>query len=411
VIARVAAANPTLGIAEARVAEARAELEVANATRLPELGLGLGYMVTDSPMQAFGMLLEQEKLTFGPSFDPTPGRTENWHGEVRLDWALFAPGRAQARRGASLGADAAAEAREAIERRLANAGVQAFVGLGAARELADVAARSVAVVERRLEDVRAARREGAALEVDVLRLEVRLAAARDEAARARLRARQAEAALNRLMGRPIRAAIALASDDEAAAVGADLPDDLDALLARAAAERRDLRAAELEVRAVHQGSEGARAAWMPMLSAFGLYDVDGAAPGRMFDQDSYAAGAQLSWRLSGRTQPQVRRAEARERAARARAAELALDVEAEVRDAFDSLTAARETSALASAAVIAAEEAYRIVAAAQDAGGATTTDVLEAEEAQRTARVRHTAARAAERIQAARLVAATGGIR
>jgi outer membrane protein TolC len=408
VLAHIAVANPTLAAAEARVAEARAALDAARARALPELGLAVGYLETDSPMQAFGLLLEQEKLDLAAGFDPTPGRTTNWHGEARLDWMLFQPGRTEGRRAASSGADAAAIEREAIERRLLNAGVRAYLGLGAARDLEDVAAASVAVVDARLAEVRVREREGAALRADVLRLEVRLAQARDGAARARLVARQAEAALNRLLGRPADSALALVREE--VAIGTELPGALGPLLDLAARERLDLRAAAARVRSAHELGAGARAAWLPTLSAFGVYDVDGAHLGTLLDQDSYAAGAQLGWRLSGRTRPEIRRAEARERQVRAAEQELALDVEREVRDAFDALAAARETRALSEAAVAAAEEAYRMVAAAQDAGGATTTDVLEAEEAQRDARVRRVAARAAVDVARARLVAATGGV-
>lgn len=409
VLDRIAAANPTLERAQANLDEARAVRDAARASTWPELSLGLDFVTTDNPAQAFAVLLNQERLTLGPGFDPTPGATDNWRKEVRLDWALFAPGRREAKRAAAEGEEAARLAREAAERRLLNAGVQAWLGLRAARELEAVARESVAVVERRLEVTRTRHDAGAALAADVLRLEVRRAAARQEAAQATLAARQAESALNHLMGRAPDAPLALA--EEEVEVGRDLPEDLDRLLAAAQAGRRDLLAAAHELARVGDERAASRASRYPTLGAFAAYDVDGPGPGLDFDLDSYALGVGLRIPFSAATGPAIRRAEARERASRAALAELAQSIAREVRDDSWALAAARERAALAETAVGAAEEAFRIVAAAQDAGGATVTDVLEAENARRKARVRAVAARAAVEIARARLVAATGGVR
>jgi len=353
--------------------------------------------------------MNHEDLTFGPGFDPTPGSVDDWRKEIRLDWAIVAPGRRASRDAAREGEETARLAAEALERRLANAGVQAWLGLRAARALEEVARESAGVVERRVEVTRTRFQEGAALRADVLRLEVRLAAAREEAARASLAARQAESALRRLMGSTALEPIELA--DEAVAIGAGLPEELEALLARAEEERLDLRAAAHRVRMLALRGEAERAARYPALQAFAAYDVWGSNAGIDTDLDSYVAGIGLRLPLSARTQPRIRQAAAQERAASEGLRELALAASGEVRDAFEGLHAAHETLALAEAAVGAAEEAFRIVAEAQDAGAATVTDVLEAEDSARQARVRAVAARAGVEIARAKLVAATGGVR
>lgn len=412
VLAEIARANATLGAARARLEEARAAKREAVATYYPELSLGFDYLSTDNPAQAFAVLLNQEELTLGPGFDPTPGSTDNWRKEVRLDWPLFAPGRREARHAALAGEEAAQLAAEAVERRLLNAGLQAWLGLGAARALADVAHESVAVVETRLEETRLRHAEGAALRSDVLRLEVRLAAARQDAARAELAVRGAESALNHLMGRGAGEPLSIEDDDPAAlAIGATLPDELEALVALAETERRDLEATAHRVRALGLQRSATGARRLPQLQAFATYDVDGPDPAVDWDLDSYTVGVGLRLPLSARTGARVRQAEATERVAREELRELALAVTQEVRDAWEALGVAEETLALSEAAVGAAEEAYRIVAEAQDAGGATVTDVLEAEDARKAARVRAVAARAGVNIARAKLVAATGGVR
>ncbi len=409
VLPRIAAANPTLAVARAHLDEARAARREAGAAYLPELSLGLDYVATDDPALAFGLLLDQRALSLGPGFDAAPGTTTNWRESVRLDWALFAPGRAPARAAAREGEEAARLAAEAAERRLLNAGVQAWLGLGAARAAEEVADDAVAVVERRLEETRVRAREGAALSADVLRLEVRLAAARQDAAAARLRVRAAESALNRLMDRAPDAPLALAGGE--VAVGAELPEELDRLLVLAEEGRLDLLAAAHGARMAGALRDAAAAERLPWLRLFASYAFDGEDPGFDGDLDWTTLGVGLSLPLSARTPARVRRADARALAAREELRAAARGVAAEVRDASEGRRVAREVLALAQAAAGAADEAYRIVAAAQDQGAATVTDVLEAEDARKEARLRLAAARAGVQIAAARLVAAVGGVR
>lgn len=409
VLARIAAANPTLGAARASLAEAQAASDLAAAASFPELSLGLDYLSTDDPARAFSLLLEQERLTLGPAFDPTPGTTDNWRKEIRLDWPLFAPGRRESRRAADAAEQAAALEAEAVERRLLNAGVQAWILLRAAREHEQAARASVAVVRQRLELTRIRLGEGVALRVDVLRLDARLAEAEQAAARAALAARSAESALLRLMGATPGAALALAEED--LALGEDLPETLEDLTARAAAERRDLAATALRLRMAGDQSDAARAARLPTLQVFAAYDVDGPDLAWDSDLDSSTIGVGLRLPFSARTGARIRGAEAGVWRAREDARALALAVEHEVRDAWDGLGVATATLALAERAVAAAEEAFQAVAAAQDAGGATVTDVLEAEDALARARVQHVAAQAGAQIARARLIGATGGVR
>lgn len=409
ILSRIREANPTLGVARQRIAEARAVQQEAKASYLPEFSVGLQYVSTDNPGQAFGLLLNQEKLNLGPGFDPTPPRTENFRKELRFDWPLFAPGRSESKDAAGEAVEAATLARGAIERRLLNAGVQATLGLRAARDLEKVAEQTVHTVEQRLEETRKRYREGAALHADVLRLEVRLAAARQGVAQATLAVHRAESGLNRLMGRAPSASIELA--DETIEVGGSLPDGLDALTELARERRLDLAAKAHEVRMAGFQRRAASSHRGPILGAFGAYDIDGPEPGIDTSLDSATLGLALVLPISARTGARIQGARAAERRARAELEELALSIGSEVREASDEVSAALRTRELAETAVGAAEEAYRIVAAAQDAGGATVTDVLEAENALDQARVRLVAARAGVQIARAKLVAATGGVR
>jgi outer membrane protein TolC len=409
ILVRIAAANPTLGRAQANLEQAQAARREARASWLPELSLGVDLLSTDDPALAFGLLLNQHALDLGPGFDATPGSTENWHEEVRLDWALLAPGRSDATSAATEGEQAAALARESAERRLLNAGIQAWIGLRAARELEAVARESVGVVEQRLLQTRTRHDEGAALRTDVLRLEVSLAAARQDAARAAQVVREAESQLNVLMGREAGGPLELVAEPVVLAAG--LPEDLDALVQRASEERADVKAAAHRARMLSFEREAARAQYLPRLQAFARYGWDNEDLAIDSEYGSYAAGLSLRLPFSAATGPRIAQAEAQERGAREALRELSLSVTREVRDAWNAQRVARETLELARASVGSAEEAWRSISAAQDAGAATVTDVLEAENARRQARTRHVAAQAAVDLARARIAAAVGGVR
>ncbi len=420
VLTTIAAGNPTIAEARERVAMARAAKHQADALLWPELSVNLGYVATDEPAQAFAILLDQRELTLGPSFDPTPGTTENWRKELRLDWALFAPGRSPARSAAREDQHAAELAVRAVERRLLNAGVQAWVGWKAARALEAVTVESVAVVEERVEQTRRRFEAGAALRADVLRLETRLAAARQEAERASLGVRLGASALNFLMGRsadaPLTEATESTTDDPAAfeslGIGMSVARlELSALQQLAETERLDLAAASHRVRAVGFQRRAGEDRRLPSVGLFAAYDVDGPDPGIDTDRDSSTIGVGLRLPLSRRTSAAIEFANAAERRELIALRVLADQVAHEVHDSWASLEVARGTLALAESAGAAAEEAYRIVAAAQDAGASTVTDVLEAEDARRRARVGVVSARAGVATAEAKLVGATGGIR
>lgn len=410
ILARIARANPDLAAARARVAAAEAARREAERAWIPVLTAGQSYLSTDNPSTAFALRLDQHRISLGPGFDPTPGVTERWRTELRVDLALFEPGRGERTDAASAEARAARLAATAVERRLLNAGVQAWAGLRAAQAMARVTERSVRLVEERLRQTRERAAAGAALEADVLRLEARLANARQRAQQAALAVRHASSALQALMGLHGQVPLRLA-DEPDVRIAAGLPRDRAAAIAHARAHRLDLRA--LAERMIARGHElaAARSGYLPRLIAFGAYDLDGRDLRFDTDLDSYTAGVALEWRLSATTAPRIDRARAARQQARARLAGAVTAVSREVADALAALATAEHNVELARAARRAAEEAFRIMAARQDAGAATVTDVLEAETARDQAAVGEVAAEAELVAARARFAASVGEVR
>ncbi|MEZ5974557.1 MAG: TolC family protein [Planctomycetota bacterium] len=408
ILDRISAANPNLDLARAGLVGAEAGVAMEQAANWPEWSLGLNYGATNNPAMAFGMLMNQRAVDFAGGFDPDPGHTDNWREEVRVDWLLWSADRSARQRSADERSAGAAAGMRHADQVLRTAGVQAWYGLRAARAMEVVVNESIAVVRERLETTERRRAEGAALKADVLRLQVRLAQARQDAAQARLQAETAHTGLNRLMARRADAPLALAEEGDAWQVPQPPTRDLMGCIELALDQRQDLQAAQSAWQSAQSGYDAARRAGGVQVRAFGTYGFDSDTLELDTDQDSYAYGLGVVLPFSKRTRAGEAMARAQVLAARAQLDTLSNQVQAEVRGALSALQAAEVQLELASTAVDTASEAYRIVAEAQDAGGATVTDVLEAEDARRRAQVNLVATRFQVQIAQARLAGATG---
>lgn len=392
ILRQISQANPDLARAQAALDSAAALVTLEEVDAAPEFSLGLDYLQTDQPGTAFGLRLNQERVDFGPGFDATPGGTENWRKEVRLDWSLWKPDREARKRSAEAAADGARASSRDLEQRLRHAGIQGWFRLRAALEMQRVLEESVQVVEERLGQTDRRFREGAALKADVLRLQVRLADANQEAAQARLMVSQATSALNRLMDRPPQSQLRLSADDATSIPVGEPNEEVSALLQQAFLHRQDLEAARHRVRSQTFAEEAARASGGMHLSAFGTYGYDGSGFSIDSDLESYTLGLGLRIPMSRRPRAYENLARTQKAEAQAALRSLQNQIAVEVHDAHHALEVAKRQLEWAAAAVETAAEAYRITAAAQDAGGATVTDVLEAEDARKKAHVTHVAA-------------------
>ncbi|MCA9000909.1 MAG: TolC family protein, partial [Planctomycetes bacterium] len=362
-----------------------------------------------NPGQAFGMLMNQQRVNLGPGFDPTPGVTDNWRTELRVDWTLWSPERKARDQAAEAGALGASEQVQFVESELRNAGVQAWFGLQAVRALKDVQDESILVVEERLRQTQKRMELGAALRADVLRLQVRLAQAQHRAAQADLNVQMALSGLNRLMARGPQEPLEIQDSARPEVAGFMPPiENLDEMIALALEQRRDLRAAQQEVQRLQFESKAAQRAGGPSVTAFGAYDIDGHDLDMDTDLDSYTLGLSLYVPLSKRIPARQAASRAQLMGARAQLDSLALRIQDQVNNAHHNLRVAKVQLELANSAVGTAEEAYRILAEAQDAGGATVTDVLEAQDARRQARVARVAAEFNVQVAQAQLAQALG---
>ena len=385
--------NPDARLAEQRMAAARAGLEQASAAFWPRLQLQSSYTRTDNPMTVFGSILNQRAYSPSLNFNNVPDVDDlNARGLVTVP--LYAGGRNMAaREAARANNQAARQDNEAVRNALGFEIARAFYTVLKTREFTRTAEAQVNAFEKNLAVARKRSEAGAALKTDVLDIEVRLAQAREDLVRARNAHVLAERALRNLIG--IESG-GFAVADTAPAVSA--PDSGDF------SGRSELAAARHRERAAQEQLRGAKAGYLPRVSAFGSADYDYGWK-LNHDGESYTAGALVQWDIwDGRlTRAKVREASANLEASREEERKLRLALDLEVEGARLELQSANERIGVTEQAVAQASESVAITRARFEEGLALVTQLIDAETALVAARVRRAEAQADQRIAVAAL--------
>jgi outer membrane protein TolC len=382
--------NPGLQQVEAQRLVAAQRKREAQSHLLPSVELRETALRTDSPADAFGLQLMQERFSF-PEFaasDPnTPEPLNNFATEVSATWPIFTGGRvltgiAQADRMAKAAEATSEHAREATKLRAATAYMNALLadrGVELARKARDAVARHVG-------DAQAFFDAGMLVESDLLQAKVHLARTEErvlEAENARLLAR---AALCLAMGVDQTREFDL---DPPGAIPTVAIGDLPQAIAAARQSRGDVRAVAEGVEAARLGVRRARGEYLPEIALVGTYSLNDE---EIFGSsgDSYMLMAMARWNVWNWGQTRAKVSASRyehEAASRGQRAHLEA-VEMEVRQAWHGVTEARSRLAVAQTAVQQAERAVGILEERFDKGITRVTDLLDAETMLDDARMR-----------------------
>ncbi len=407
-VARVAARTSALSaIGNTRASAADARALQARASLLPSVSAIAGDGQRSFNTASFG-------LSF-PGFDPNgevigPVRTVDVRGRVGAN--LFAPATLGRYRTAQAAADAAdAEAKAAAELAAANA-ANAYVRL--LRADAQVRARGAdsTLASELLGIARSQLQAGTGIGLDVTRAQAQLAGVRALLVGARAERERARVALLRSMALPLTANIPLGDSLAGLANGPDLPEAQvgpgreiavvsdDTMSARTNPElvrgylaamntRPDLIAARKQAETAMASLRAVRAERLPTLSVFGDEGFTSKSYAHLLN--TYTVGLQLSvpiWE-GGRSEARIGEQEAAMHEAYVRAADLSMQVGAEIATALVDLNSAKE-QLLASAERL--QLAEQEVAQARErfrAGVAGNADVIAAQLALDNARSRH----------------------
>jgi len=391
-------ASPEARLAQQRIVAAQAGLEQANAVFWPRLQFQSSYTASDNPMLAFGSILNQRAYSPSLNFNDVP-TVDDFNARGLVTVPLYAGGRnAATRKAASANTEAAREDNAAVQNALGYEVARAFHTVLKTRQFIRAAEAGVKSFEENLAVAKKRVEGGTLLKTGVLDIEVRLALAREELVRARNANALAVRALRNLLG--IESGSFEVAD---AAPASTAPESGDF------SGRPELAAAQHRERAAQEQARAAKGSYLPRVSAFGSLDYD---YGWKYDNGggSYTAGALLQWDVwDGRlTRAKVREATANLESTREEQRKLRLALDLEVEQARLDLTAANERLSVTDQAVGQAAESARLTRARFEQELALSKDLIDAETALVTARVRRAEAEADRQIAIAAVRKALG---
>jgi outer membrane protein TolC len=378
-------------------------VDQAGAAWLPQLSVSGSYTDTNSPMMAFGSILNQRAFSNAIDFNH-PGQIDNLNAKGTVAYNLYSGGRATAGRSAArAGTEAAELDLRATHQQLIAEVVKSVLNLRKAREAVVALESGVKAYEAAVSVAQARFDAGQMLKADLLGLEVQLAQTRESLSSARHGAA--------LAARAFRFVLGLDASDEPI----DLPGDDPALTrleipdARDVSHRPELLGLQARLRAAESMVDVARGAHRPTVNAFASYQYDkGWELGR--DATGWLAGVSVDVNVfdGGSTAGKVRqaRADVAQLKEMQRKASLGLELEAE--QARLAHASAAERLAVTSQAVEQASESAALTRARFEKQVVLTADVIGAESRLIEAQLRRTFAAADERIALVELRRALG---
>lgn len=402
-VATALANSPDARAARARVEGAQAFVDQAGAAWLPQVAVSGRYTDTNSPMLAFGSILNQRAFNFGLDFNQ-PGRIDNLNATGTVAYNIYSGGRATAgRTAARAGAEAAGHDLRTAQQQLAAEVVKAVLNLRKAREAVTAVAGGVQAYEAAVSAAQARFDAGQLLKADLLSLQVQLAQTREALSAARHGAALAGLVFQYVLGlEPASSPVELVEDDPALA-RLDTPDTRDF------SRRPELLGLEARVRAAEAMVAAARGARRPTVNAFASYQYD---RGWKTDRhgDSWLAGLSVDVNLfdGGQTSGRIRQGQAELTQVKEMLRKATLGIGLEVEQARLAHADAAERLGVSARAVEQAEESARLSRARFEKEALLAADLIGVESRLLEARLRRTVAAADERLALVELRRALG---
>lgn len=395
--------HPDARLARARVDGAQALVDQAQSAWRPQVTLSGRYTDTNSPMMAFGSILNQRAFNFGLDFN-RPGNVDNLNATGTLAYNLYAGGRATAgRKAAKAGTEAADLDWRAAHHRLVAEVVRAALNLHKAREAVSAVEGGVRAYEAAVAGARARFEAGQLLKADLLSLEVQLAQTREALSSARHGAALASRAFHYVVGLdPTETTVELLDADPALA-RLTLPDTRDF------SQRPEILGLRARVRAAEATVDVARGSRRPTVNAFASYQYD---QGWKTDRhgDSWLAGVSVDLNVfdGGQTTGKIRQSGAELTQVKEMLRKATLGIGLEVEQARLAHADATERLAVSARAVEQAAESAALTRARFEKEALLAADLIGAESRHLEARLRRTVAEADERLALVELRRALG---
>jgi outer membrane protein TolC len=402
--------NPELAIDSPARAAAVSGLAAGKAGYLPRIDLEQSILGGNNPVYAFGTLLTQRQFTaadFALSALNTPDALQNLQTRIQVQQNVWDFGRTRQNiESAKLGVEMADLGHATHIKQTLLAAIEAYYSVSLAGEALDAARAALVSADALVKQSQSRTQAGLAVESDVLRSQVYLAAARQQEIQALGNGEVARAALNRLMGNALDSPIG--NTAALAVVNAPIPPE-EILAAGLRKQRPDYQALQAEVRQAELDVRGKKLQLLPTLGAFATWEADN--PSLIEAGGSnWIAGLTLRWNVfaggGDSAQLQAARLRLQQKQLQLKAMESAMEME--VYKAVVQVRSATEQVAAMQAAEAQSQESLRILKNRYEAGLATITDLLSAETARSAARTALAEAIYQQRLNYARMEYASG---
>ena len=395
--------SPDARLARQRIEAAQALTDQAGAAWMPQVGLRGGYSETNSPMMAFGSILNQRAFNFGLDFNH-PGQIDNLNATGTVAYNLYSGGRATAgRNAAQAGARAAEQDLRTTQNQLGVEVVKAYLNIRKAREAVGAVAAGAKAYEAGVAAARARFDAGQMLKADLLSLEVQFAQTRETLSSVRHGAALAERAFFFVLGQeaPVEPVELAADDPTVARLDVPATDDY--------SQRPELLGLHERIRAAEAMVRAARGGRQPTVNAFASYAYD---QGWKLDShgESWMTGVSVDLNVfdGGQTSGKIRQSTAELAQVKEMLRKASLGVGLEVEQARLAHEDAVERLAVTAQAVAQAEESAALSRARFEKGALLTADLIGVESRLIETRMRRAVAVADERIALAELRRALG---
>jgi outer membrane protein TolC len=402
--------NPDLAIDAPTRAAAHSELAASKAGYLPRLDIEQSVLGGNNPVYVFGTLLTQRNFTaadFALASLNTPDALQNLQTRVVAQQNLWDFGRTRQRiESARLGIEMADLGHEDHLRQTLLAVFGTYYAISLARESLEAANAALQSAEAIVKQAQARVDSGLAVEADLLRSRVQLAAARQQEIQARGQGELARAALNRLMGAPL--ATSMGETEPLTRATYSIPSE-ETLRAELRQRRPDYRRLQAEVRQAELEVLGRKAQLYPTLGAFAAWEADNPSF-KEAGGSNWTAGLSLRWNVfaGGSDSAMLQASRHRLEQKRLQLAAVESGMQLEIHNAVVQVRTAEQQVQAMQAAEAQSQESLRILRNRYDAGLATMTDLLSAEAARSAARTALAQALYQHRLSFAQLEFAAG---
>jgi len=381
---------PDIKASLSRLAAARSAVKSAESAYYPWISVSSALMQSDNPPQAFMMTLNQRRLDMrDPAFDPNhPDDTGNLGAGIGAQYRLFDGGRRSLDHAmAELGASAAGENLNAVRNELVHQITRAYYGAMKAKTFISVMEESVKTAEESLRIARERHRAGAALETDVLNLEVQQSQSSEDLVRARNGLLMAVAALNAAVGSDLATADNITVENRELPVAPAAGD-----ISGVVENRPEFKAMQQVVAIRRKSLQKAGREYTPTINLFGSSEWDSNVS--IDFEQSYTVGvmAELNIFDGFRTRSAIKEARAQADAAQADQEKVFNQLKLDLIQAGLEVKEAGERAIVTRKGIISAERALQMTRDRYQNGAAVVVDLVMAQAGLTAMRARDTVA-------------------